>query len=245
MIGWARHFWSGALLLLLLETFLVATGAPVTLAQGSDAASLCFSSASHPSTPDQRIRGCTSLIDSGGTKPETLREALMNRASGYREKREYSQALSDINQAIRMKPNDVDSIFARALIYRAAGMRGAAISDYRTVVRVDPTYIEAKEALQELGITKTQAVPAQQAPSCGRIVGTWNWPNGSVMAFYKNGTAGTAGQPAGGTWRCSGSTVIAVFNNGGRDRYVVAPDGKTLSLTTNWIPGTYTATRQH
>jgi tetratricopeptide (TPR) repeat protein len=242
MTDCARIFRARALLM--LEAFLVAAGVPAALAQGSDAASLCFSPASHAVTPDQTIRGCTSLIESGGTKPETIREALMNRASGYREKRQYSKALSDVNQAIQMKPNDVDSIFARALIYRAAGMRAAAISDYRTVLRIDPTYTEAKEALQELGITNMQTVPAQQTPSCGRIVGTWNWPNGSVMAFYKNGTAGTAGQPPGGTWRCSGSTVIAVFNNGGRDRYVVAPDGNTLSLTTNWIPGTYTATRQ-
>jgi hypothetical protein len=85
---------------------------------------------------------------------------------------------------------------------------------------------------------------SQRFSSCGKIVGTWNWPNGSVMAFYKNGTAGTAGQPPGGTWTCSGDTIIAAFNNGGRDQYKVAPDGNTLSFTTNWIPGTYTATRK-
>jgi hypothetical protein len=96
---------------------------------------------------------------------------------------------------------------------------------------------------------KSPAAEEDAAPSgkstCGNIVGTWSWPNGGVMAFYKNGGAGAAGQPAGGTWRCSGSTVIAVFNNGGRDQYVVAPDGNSLSVKTNWLPGTYTATRQH
>lgn len=89
---------------------------------------------------------------------------------------------------------------------------------------------------------ESSAAPARS--SCGNIVGTWSWPNGSVMAFYKNGGAGTAGKPPGGTWRCSGSKIIAVFNNGGRDQYVVAPDGNSLSFTTNWLPGTYTATRQ-
>jgi hypothetical protein len=96
---------------------------------------------------------------------------------------------------------------------------------------------------------KTQATEEDTTQSgksaCGNIVGTWSWPNGGVMAFYKNGGAGAAGQPPGGTWRCSGSTVIAVFNNGGRDQYVVGPDGNSLSLTTNWLPGTYTATRKH
>lgn len=93
--------------------------------------------------------------------------------------------------------------------------------------------------------SQTAAAPVSPASSCGNIVGTWNWPNGSQMAFYKNGTAGTAGAPAGGTWRCSGGTIVANFNNGGRDQYVVAPDGNSLSFTTNWIPGTYTATRKN
>jgi hypothetical protein len=83
------------------------------------------------------------------------------------------------------------------------------------------------------------------APSCGNIVGTWDWPNGTMMVFGKDGNAGRTGQPPSGTWRCSGSRVIAVFNNGGRDQYVVAPDGNSLTFTTNWIPGTYTATRKN
>jgi hypothetical protein len=85
----------------------------------------------------------------------------------------------------------------------------------------------------------------QTANRCAAIVGTWNWPNGSEIAFYKDGTAGTAGQPPGGTWRCSGGTVIATFSNGGRDEYIVSPDGSSLSLTTNWLPGRFTATRKN
>lgn len=94
----------------------------------------------------------------------------------------------------------------------------------------------------EAGIGNAPGQKAQSS-SCGNIVGTWNWPNGSQMVFYKNGTAGTAGQSPGGTWTCSGGTVSAAFSNGGRDQYKVAPDGNTLSFTTNWLPGTYTATR--
>ncbi len=87
-------------------------------------------------------------------------------------------------------------------------------------------------------------VTPQGSSACSNIVGTWNWPNGSVMAFYKNGTVGTAGQAPGGTWTCSGGTVTASFSNGGRDQYKVAPDGNNLSFTTSWLPGTYTATRK-
>lgn len=95
------------------------------------------------------------------------------------------------------------------------------------------------------GARRNTAQPGSEGPSCGHIAGTWSWPNGSTMAFGKDGSAGTAGQPPSGTWRCSGSKIIAVFNNGGRDQYVVAPDGESLTFTTNWLPGTYTAKRRN
>lgn len=81
--------------------------------------------------------------------------------------------------------------------------------------------------------------------SCGNIVGTWSWPNGSEMAFYKNGTAGTSGLPPGGTWKCVDGTVYASFANGGKDEYTVGPDGNSLTFTTNWLPGRWQATRKN
>ena len=135
--------------LLLAGALLGAAGAGVSLAQGSSAEHWCFAPQGQSSS-EQMIRGCTQLIDSSATDRETVRQALMNRAAAYRDKREFSAALADINQAIRMKPNDANSIFARAFIYRAEGRRDAAIADYQTVLRLDPSYTEAREALRNL-----------------------------------------------------------------------------------------------
>ena len=125
----------------------------------------------------------------------------------------------------------------------ASGIANQPISG-RTNMRPRKVGASHSKAPSKRRARKPAEATAPQARSCGNIVGRWSWPHGSVMAFYKNGGAGTAGKPPGGTWRCSGSAVVAVFDNGGRDRYVVAPDGNSLSFTTNWIPGTYTATRQ-
>ena len=51
---------------------------------------------------------------------------------------------------MRMKPNDPDIVFSRALIYRAEGRRDAAIADYETVLRLDPNYTSAQKTLQDL-----------------------------------------------------------------------------------------------
>jgi hypothetical protein len=81
--------------------------------------------------------------------------------------------------------------------------------------------------------------------ACGRIVGTWNWPNGSTVFFSKGGNTGTTGQPPNGTWKCSGSKIIAAYNNGWRAECVLALDGNSMTITTNLLPGTYTATRKN
>lgn len=155
-----------------------------------------------------------------------------------------------MRQALRAITGSLTSIICGVLVLLAAGgmVLGQAGSTGGTLGKTDKSASGEQQSSAPHGkapLNTHVENPAAQTPSCGNIVGTWNWPNGGVMAFYKDGTAGTAGQPPGGTWRCSGSTVVAVFNNGGRDQYIVAPDGNSLSLTTNWIPGNYTATRKN
>ena len=57
-------------------------------------------------TPDLRISGCTTLIQSGRETQSILAVAFCNRGNAYQDyKGDYDRAIQDYDQAIRLKPD--------------------------------------------------------------------------------------------------------------------------------------------
>ena len=67
--------------------------------------------------PDQAIAACTRLIASA--KGRTLATTYYNRGSAYNGKGEYDRAIADLNEAIRLDPNNAKARSALARVEQA------------------------------------------------------------------------------------------------------------------------------
>ena len=64
---------------------------PGASAQQTDERRQCFDGAS----PEQKLRGCTAVIESGGATPQNLVAAFINRGNAYLSKQDYDHAIED------------------------------------------------------------------------------------------------------------------------------------------------------
>src|SRR2546429_5742743 len=82
-------------------------------------------------TPDLRISGCTTLIQSGRETQSILAVAFCNRGNAYQDyKGDYDRAIQDYDQAIRLKPDYPTAFNNRGDAYHAKGDYDRAIQDY-------------------------------------------------------------------------------------------------------------------
>lgn len=72
------------------------------------------------------------------------------RASTYEEQNEFARALQECNTVIRTTPNYADAHNLRGIILESLERKEEALSAYREAVRLDPTFREAAENLQDL-----------------------------------------------------------------------------------------------
>jgi len=91
-------------------------------------------------TPDLRISGCTTLIQSGRETQSILAVAFCNRGNAYQDyKCDYDRAIQDYDQAVRLKPDDAAALnnrcWARAVANKALE---AALSDCNESLRLRP-----------------------------------------------------------------------------------------------------------
>ena len=91
-------------------------------------------------TPDLRISGCTTLIQSGRETQSILAVAFCNRGNAYQDyKGDYDRAIQDYDQAVRLKPDDAAALnnrcWARAVANKALE---AALSDCNESLRLRP-----------------------------------------------------------------------------------------------------------
>jgi clan AA aspartic protease (TIGR02281 family) len=92
---------------------------------------------------DQRIGGCTALVQSGRVNHDQLSTARNNRGTAYAEKGDLDRAINDFNEAIRLDPNDARWYNNRGGAYLAKQDFVRAIADYNEAIRLDPTYAVA------------------------------------------------------------------------------------------------------
>ena len=75
---------------------------------------------------------------------------LKNRAACYLKLEHYSSALDDCTQALQIFPNDIKSLYRRALAYEASGNLTAAFKDVKYLLSIEPQNKEAIELARKL-----------------------------------------------------------------------------------------------
>jgi tetratricopeptide (TPR) repeat protein len=97
-------------------------------------------------SPDLAIGACTAIIQSGQETTQGLARAFNNRGIAYRDKRDYDRAIQDLDEAIRLDPNNAfafnNRCFARAIVNRFQG----AVADCNESLRLRPGYGNALES---------------------------------------------------------------------------------------------------
>lgn len=100
------------------------------------------------------ILGCTNYLQQSGLSRREQVHALLNRAAGYRDTKQFDLAVADAGVAIAMTPRDDFEfpivIYSRAMIFDRMGKSRRAIEDYEWVLRLNPAFTGAKEALARL-----------------------------------------------------------------------------------------------
>ncbi|MGB6537992.1 MAG: tetratricopeptide repeat protein [Xanthobacteraceae bacterium] len=82
------------------------------------------------STTDQKIAGCTALIQSGRESRQDLFKDHWTRGDAYREKGDYDHAIADYTEAIRIDPKNISPLINRGMAYYAKKDYDRAIADY-------------------------------------------------------------------------------------------------------------------
>src|SRR5205085_2424596 len=92
-------------------------------------------------TPDLRISGCTTLIQSGRETQSILAVAFCNRGNAYQDyKGDYDRAIQDYDQVIRLKPDHFRAFNNRGNAYEHKADYDRAIQDYDQAIRLKPDY---------------------------------------------------------------------------------------------------------
>jgi len=86
----------------------------------------CFA----PGPGDDRISGCTAMIQSGRETPPNLAEAFKDRGNAYFGNGQYDRAIDDYDQAIRLNPNFAAAFYDRGLAHVHNGRPDRAIEDF-------------------------------------------------------------------------------------------------------------------
>jgi lipoprotein NlpI len=92
---------------------------------------------------DQRISGCTSIIQSGRETPRNLAIAYYSRGLAYYDKGDDDRAIAEYNEAIRLDPKFAYAYSNRGLAYDHKGDLERASPDYNEAIRLDPKYAQA------------------------------------------------------------------------------------------------------
>ena len=88
---------------------------------------------------DRRIEGCTKLIKQDTLDPMGRARAYQGRAHAYMGKAAYDQAITDLDQAIRLKPNDNGAYRTRGHAYHFKAEYHRAIVDFDQAIRLNPS----------------------------------------------------------------------------------------------------------
>ena len=107
-------------------------------ARQSDERSRCF--AREGVSPEQKLAGCTAVIESGRQTRQGLVGAFNNRGNVHLSNRNYDRAIDDYNKAIRLDPKYAIGFNNRGLAYLRKGRTDRAIEDFDEAIRLNSKY---------------------------------------------------------------------------------------------------------
>jgi hypothetical protein len=101
--------------------------------------------------PDIAIMGCTALIDSRSLAPFDLARAFKKRGVAFIHGGHYNLAILDLDEAIRIWPDDADALFSRGVAYNNEGEYDKSIADLNKSLLLAPGNASA---LYARGVTR-------------------------------------------------------------------------------------------
>jgi len=87
---------------------------------------------------DQRIGGCTALVESGRASVQNRAAGYSNRCWAYSDKGDPDRAITDCNDAIRLDPKLANAYLNRGKAYSDKHDFDRAIADYDQAIRLNP-----------------------------------------------------------------------------------------------------------
>jgi tetratricopeptide (TPR) repeat protein len=87
---------------------------------------------------DTAIRACSAVIDAGTAAPKDMAYAHMFRGNALNNKRQPGEAVKDLDEAIRLLPDDANLLADRGVMRSMSGDRAGGIRDLDEALRVDP-----------------------------------------------------------------------------------------------------------
>jgi len=86
----------------------------------------------------EQIAGCTTAIDSGKFVGKDLAKAFASRGNAHAQTGDLDRSLADIEQAIRLYPDDAFAVGARGDLHLVRKDYAHANADYTAVIAIDP-----------------------------------------------------------------------------------------------------------
>jgi tetratricopeptide (TPR) repeat protein len=84
------------------------------------------------------VDACTRLIEAGGLNADELEAAFIGRGAAYDHLGQYTRAISDLNEAIRLNPNDALAYDERGDVEQKMGDTADADADHARAKAIDP-----------------------------------------------------------------------------------------------------------
>ena len=109
------------------------TGEPVAVASTDKDWDSCASQ-----VPETSISGCTAVLERGDKEsPQNRALAFRNRAISYFPRREFDLALADLEESLRLDPDNAASIETRGEVFARQGRCDKAIDDFAKAMQID------------------------------------------------------------------------------------------------------------
>jgi len=98
-------------------------------------------------SPDQRISGCTAVIQNGRESPKQLAITLKRRGTVYFYKSDYDRAIQDYTQAIKLDPQYSEAFDNRCWTYATVNKLQDALKDCNESLRLRPNFASTMDTL--------------------------------------------------------------------------------------------------
>jgi tetratricopeptide (TPR) repeat protein len=87
---------------------------------------------------EQKVAGCTRIIDDQGEPAPVRARAYNNRANAYKDRGKADQAIADYGEALRLDPKLAIAYYNRGNTYQDKGDAARALADFTDAIRLDP-----------------------------------------------------------------------------------------------------------